>query len=292
VLAVPLVTPEGRAAVSAWWSDPARIGTDAPDLLDDASRSLALAIEREALEAAHQETEALRRSHAHQRTFLSRLSHELRTPLTAIQGYASSLNQPDVTWDADAQHRFLELIVSESARLGRLVGDLLDSSAIDTGLLRLHCDWCDVGLVIEAAAACVAPAAIAVDPAVGPVWADHDRLEQVFVNLLENAARHGGTGPARVRVDPGPTGYVEVRVIDDGPGIPAELADAVFHAERAPALAAGHGLGLPIARGIVEAHGGTLEIEPVSFGASLMVRLPTEPGRPGAPPVRGSASDA
>ena len=105
--------------------------------------------------ASNQETEALRRAHDHQRTFLSRVSHELRTPLTAIHGYASSLNQTDVTWDDDAQRRFLDLIVAESGRMGRLVADLLDSSAIDSGVLRLQNDWCDLALVIDAAIACL-----------------------------------------------------------------------------------------------------------------------------------------
>ena len=86
-----------------------------------------------------------------QQEFLSRLNHELRTPLTAIQGYASTLRQPDVSWDESSQQRFLDSIASESARMARLVGDLLDFSAIDSGILRLLPDWCDLGLVLEAA---------------------------------------------------------------------------------------------------------------------------------------------
>jgi signal transduction histidine kinase len=139
--------------------------------------------------------------------------------------------------------------------------------------------------VIEAAAACVGPASVTVDPRVGPVWGDHDRLEQVFVNLLENAVRHGaGAAPVRVTVAPGPNAEpdgdtVAVRVIDRGPGIPAALTEAVFHGERGPTLATGHGLGLPIARGIVEAHGGTIVVEPGGPGATLLVILPVEPAR-------------
>ena len=98
---------------------------DAAALLEDAAHSLRLALEREEAWLAHQEAAALRRSQELQRGFLSRLSHELRTPLTAIRGYASSLLQTDVTWDADSQHRFLTRIAAESARLGRLVDDLL-----------------------------------------------------------------------------------------------------------------------------------------------------------------------
>ena len=127
--------------------------------------------------------------------FLSRLSHELRTPLTAIRGYASSLLASDVTWDDQSKPRFLNRIEGESSRLGRLVGDLLDFSAIESGLLRLQQDWCDLPLVIAAAVSCLHPdgaeaVTVSCPPEIGPLWADHDRLEQVFVNLLDNALRH------------------------------------------------------------------------------------------------------
>ena len=282
VVAAPLVLPDGRGVLTAWWADPARLVSDSFDLLDDAARSIRLAIERDALDVAHQEAEALRRSHHHQRVFLSRISHELRTPLTAIHGYASSLNQTDVTWDDEAQHRFLDLIVTESARMGRLVADLLDSSALDSGVLRLQSDWCDLALVIEAAAACMpdggATVSLDVDPSVGPLWGDHDRLEQLFVNLLENATRHGqGEDGIEIAVSTRDD-EVLIRVRDHGPGIPAGLAEVVFQPSvRGDSLAAGRGLGLAIARGIVEAHGGRIVVEPVPAGACLLVTLPIEP---------------
>ena len=119
---------------------------------------------------AHQEAITLRRSQELQRGFLGWLSHELRTPLTAIKGYASSLLQPDVTWDTSSQQRFLTRIATESSRLGRLVDDLLDFSAIESGILRLQNDWCEIPLVIDAALACLPPAsatAIEVDCAAG-----------------------------------------------------------------------------------------------------------------------------
>src|SRR5262249_58373641 len=90
--------------------------------MEDAAHSLRLGLEREEAGLAHQEAAALRRSGELQRGFLSRMSHELRTPLTAIRGYASSLMQPDVTWDGDSQRRFLDRIAAESAPLGRLAG--------------------------------------------------------------------------------------------------------------------------------------------------------------------------
>ncbi|HWW54170.1 MAG TPA: ATP-binding protein, partial [Acidimicrobiales bacterium] len=285
VLAVPIAAPEGRAVLTAWWADVSRLSNDALDLLDDAARSIRLALEREALERANAEAASLRRSQRLQRDFLSRLNHELRTPLTAIQGYASTLRQQDVSWDISSQERFLDSIASESARMGRLVGDLLDFSAIDSGTLRLLPDWCDLGLVLEAARRCVADipgSLIEIDDKADlpPVWGDHDRLEQVFVNLLDNAVRHG-TGLTKVNVtatlDPGGD-TVTVRVIDDGRGIDAELARRAFlpH-QRGSTTAPGAGLGLAIARGIVDAHGGTIRLEPVADGTTVSVTLLVEP---------------
>ena len=193
--------PSRRPAACPRWS-PGGGGSppaDSAALLEDAAHSLRLALEREEAWLAIQETAALRRSRELQRGFLSRLSHELRTPLTAIKGYASSLLQPDVTWDAESQQRFLTRIAAESSRLGRLVDDLLRFSAIESGILQLQRDWCDIPLVLDAAIACLPPSGallVGVHCAAGlpAIWADHDRLEQVFVNLLTNAVGHNPPG--------------------------------------------------------------------------------------------------
>jgi signal transduction histidine kinase len=280
-------------------------------LLEDAANSLRLALEREEAAHAHQEAAALRRSQELQRGFLSRLSHELRTPLTAIRGYASSLMQPDVTWDRDSQQRFLDRIAAESARLGRLVDDLLDFSAIESGIMRLQPDWCDIRLVIEAAIACLPPASaeavsLSYDAELPVVWADHDRMEQVFVNLLNNAVRHNPPG-TRVRVtansgEQGASEQVVISVLDDGAGMPPELADAPFEPAHRPGpghgtgngsngsngnswtngsssrKTAGAGLGLSIAEGIVQAHGGRIELTALRKGTCFSVYLPVEAG--------------
>jgi ABC-type multidrug transport system ATPase subunit/nitrogen-specific signal transduction histidine kinase len=302
-LSVTFGTPDGRTVLLAGWRDCTR-PDDATDLLEDAANSLRLALERERAVLAQQEAMALRHSRELQRTFLRRLSHELRTPLTAITGYATSLLQQDVTWDADSQQRFLSRISAESARLGRLVNDLLDFSTIESGILRLNSDWCDIPLVLDAAVAVLPPEAASqvtvVDaPGLPAIWADHDRLEQVFVNLLGNALGHNPPG-TKVTVAAslssldganGP-GAVVVRVSDDGDGLPPELARAVTEAagRRDPrwhdVLAAdtirprrrgsGAGLGLSIASGIVAAHGGRLELEPAECGTCFLVTLPVE----------------
>jgi signal transduction histidine kinase/ABC-type multidrug transport system ATPase subunit len=281
-LAVTFSAPGGPSVLLASW----RAGppsSEATVLVEDAAHSFRLALEREQAGIALQEATALRRSQELQRDFLSRLSHELRTPLTAIRGYATSLLQPDVTWDTESQHRFLTRIAAESTRLGRLVDDLLDFSVIELGILRLQPDWCDIKLVVEAAAALQPPeGAQMVDvwcaPDLPPVWADHDRLEQVFVNLLANAVVHNPPGtPVRVRAEPAGAGWVVVTVTDDGIGLPPEVAAAPFEPRRrSRARTAGPGLGLSIARGIVAAHGGLLAVTPAPSGASFGVRLPVE----------------
>ncbi len=269
-------------------------------LMEDAANSLRLALEREEAAHAHQEAAALRRSRELQRGFLSRLSHELRTPLTAIKGYASSLMQPDVTWDRDSQQRFLDRIAAESARLGRLVDDLLDFSAIESGIMRLQRDWCDIRLVLEAAIACLprdnaASVSLTCDAGLPVVWADHDRMEQVFVNLLNNAFGHNPPGTrVQVTAESGPAEVV-IKVIDDGLGMPPELAAAPFEPARRPRATAtattspsasmsngggrksiGAGLGLSIAKGIMQAHGGRLELTSPPKGTCFSVYLPVE----------------
>ena len=230
---VTFAAPGGPAALVARW-ERAAPPPDVSALLEDAAHSLRLALEREEAGVAHQETLTLRRSQDLQRGFLGRLSHELRTPLTAIRGYASSLLQPDVTWDAESQQRFLARIAAESSRLGRLVNDLLDFSAIESGILRLQSDWCDIPLVLDAAVACLPPASapqieVNCEPGLPVVWADHDRLEQLFVNLLTNALGHNPPG-TRVLVTAGTDGpgAITVSVADNGRGMAAELMLAPF----------------------------------------------------------------
>jgi signal transduction histidine kinase len=304
MLAVPFVAPAGPAVLLASFGEDG-VDDEEAALIEDAAHSLRLALEREEAGFAHQEAAALRRSRELQRGFLSRLSHELRTPLTAIRGYASSLMQPDVTWDGESERRFLGRIAAESARLGRLVDDLLDFSAIESGVMRLQHDWCELSLVVEAAVSCLPrewTGSVSVDcePALPAVWADHDRLEQLFVNLLTNALRHNppGTSVAIAARDHGTE--VEITVADDGIGFPSELAAAPFDsARRNRARSAGAGLGLSIARGIVEAHRGRIDLLKApdgvpAAGAAFRIRLPVEAtgsAEASDPPLIASGAD-
>ncbi|NDL55784.1 ATP-binding cassette domain-containing protein [Phytoactinopolyspora mesophila] len=279
VAGLPL--PEGQGILISQWADQAEPGRDRLELLDDARRSLALALEREGLERARREATAARRSQHLQRELLQQLSHELRTPLTAIRGYGSTLLQPDLTWDAASVERFLTAITTESARMERLVDDLLDSSAIESGVLSLRRDWTDLRLVLEAARSCVPDRdriRIRAADDLEPIWADHDRLEQVFVNLLENAVRHGDPhGEVRVTAARGvASATMEVLISDDGDGVPPDVVDRLFEPRVRHKESTGAGLGLSIARGITEAHGGSCELLPGS-PTTFRVTVPIEP---------------
>jgi len=291
ILATRVSAPDGPLTLLAAWSEAAGVpDADAEALLTDAARSLQLALERETSERARREAAALRRTQDLQREFLSRLSHELRTPLTAIHGYADSLLQTDVEWDQESQTRFLSRITIESARLGRLVTDLLDVSAIDSNVLRLQHDWCDLPLIIDAARGClpmdVGQRVHVTTAQVPAVWADHDRLEQVLVNLMDNAIRHnppatsvwvGVAQPAR--------GTVTVSVSDDGVGLPVGVEEVLERPKERQSPTSGAGLGLSIAYAIVAAHGGTLRLERLPRGTCWHVDLPVATGESTTDPV-------
>ena len=188
-----------------------------------------------------------------------------------------------MTWDEESEQRFLTRIAAESARLGRLVDDLLRFSAIESGVLQLQRDWCDIPLVLDAAIACLPPSGAQLVgvrcPADLPaIWADHDRLEQVFVNLLDNAVGHNPAGTrvmvTAALVDPD---TVLVNVADNGPGMPADVAQAPFEPmRRHRSPGSGSGLGLSIARGIVQAHGGRMELVQPAQGTCFRICLPVE----------------
>ena len=290
---VPVVGPAGTSAIiSIRREDLESPSSDELDLLGLYAGYAGAALERLDAEEAQREAAALRRSRELQREFLSRLSHELRTPLTAIGGYASSLLAPDIVWDDESQQRFLEHIATESARLGRLVEDLLDFSAIESGVMRMQLDWCELELIIEAAIACLPEAwrssiSLAQAAPMPVVWADHDRLEQVFVNLLSNALMHNPPGTeVTISIQDTEASQVEIVVGDNGSGLPESLRDAPFDSTSRPrSQTAGAGLGLSITRGIVEAHAGVIDAVSGASGTSFRIVLPVDAPQAPAEPL-------
>jgi PAS domain S-box-containing protein len=202
--------------------------------------------------------------------FLATLSHELRTPLNAILGYARMLRSGILK--ADRHNLALETVERNATTLTQMVEDVLDVSRIAAGKIRLHIQAVDLPAVVRDALATVAPAAEAkgvrlqsvLEPDVGRVSGDPDRLQQVIWNLLSNAVKftpRGGRVQLRLqRVN----SHVELSVSDTGIGIREEFVPHLFERFRqgdstTTRAHGGLGLGLAIARRIVELHGGRIE---------------------------------
>ena len=253
---------------------------------------------REQTEAADRiraEAEAERLRH----TLLSSVSHDLRTPLVAITGAATALTREGAL-DVETRRDLLDTIAEESHRLNRRVTNLLDMTRLEAGPLRLNREWLPVEEVVGSALARtepLLPAARVLTSLAGDlplVSVDALLVEQVLVNLLENAARYGGPA-ARVHVGArAEPGAVLVEIRDDGPGLPAGGEERVFEKfHRGSALQHGFGLGLAICRAIVTAHGGRIWAENASpRGAVFRFTLPVREAPPAGVPVTGDDDGA
>ena len=226
--------------------------------------------------------------------FISVASHELRTPLTSLRGHVQLLLrqlQRDGTLDIRRLMRGLGTIDAQSARLSRLVSQLLDLSRLEAGKLRLERRDTDLtGLVT----ALVADARVRTDRhditvrAAEPVRASVDalRLEQVLTNLLDNAIRYSPEGGAiDIELSRPSAGRVQFAVRDHGLGIPPEKRGQIFdlfYQAHTGGAGSGLGLGLYVSREIVELHGGEIHVEfPPDGGTRFVVRLPVEGAEPG-----------
>jgi len=227
--------------------------------------------------------------------FMSSVTHELRTPLTSIRALSEMLLD-DPKMDIADRMRFLRIVVSETERLTRLVNQVLDLAKIESGLAEWHNSDIDMKALVEHAVEATRQVFLdrgakleVVLPEQAPhLRADHDRLLQVMLNLLSNAAKFVPKSEGRVRVELVSTDHeVRVTVQDNGPGITPEFMPSVFDKFRQGGgqqdRPQGTGLGLPISRQIIEHFGGRMWAESTpGQGATLIFTLPlrtTEAGR-------------
>ncbi len=226
-------------------------------------------------------TERLAEANALERNFLMTVSHELRTPLTAIRGHVDALSE-GLAEDADAREASLEVIRTETDRLARLVGDLLDLAKLEANRFALVEEEIDVGRLLEQAyQGFVEEArrrAISYEREVADaplVVSDGDRLLQIVSNLLENAFEwtpDGGSVTLGLEQRRG--GLVAISVADSGPGIPPGERERIFRPFWSR-NGQGTGLGLPIARELAQALGGDLELETaLGNGSRFVLVLP------------------
>jgi len=235
--------------------------------------------------------------------FLGLVSHELREPLTAVKGSADTLLEEGDRLDRAEMREFHRIIAEQARHMRGLIGDLLDAGRIDSGTLSVAPEPSKLAGVVERARSTFLGAGgrhpVLVDlPANLPlVMVDRQRIVQVLNNLFANAARHAPeSSPIRVAAASAEA-HVAVSVSDEGRGVSAELLPTLFsrHAAGAKGATAGHGLGLAICKGLVEAHGGRIRAESPGPGrgttVTFTIPVAGEPGAEAAGPPRAADRD-
>ncbi len=231
-----------------------------------------------------------------QRTaLLAAVGHDLRTPLAGIKAGVSSLRQTDVAWSEEERSELLATIEDCADQLGAVVGNLLDASRLEAGALAVRLDAVALDEVVSSALLSLpAHDRFTVDVAedLPHVRADRGLLQRVLVNVFDNAVRHGGgDDPIEVVAYAGAES-AKVEVIDHGPGVTAERAEAIFEpfGSRGDTRSSGVGLGLAVARGFLEAMGGGIVADDTDGGGLTMrIRLPLDSAQGPSDPVARSA---
>ena len=217
--------------------------------------------------------------------FISSVSHELRTPLTAINGWGETLLE-DESNDVQQLKRGVQIMVKESRRLTNMVEELLQFSRLEDGRFTLQVEDTDLQAELEDAIFTyrelfrqdgIQLEYEAGDELLPAIMGDPERLKQVFCNVLDNAAKHGGSGKRIMTSIAREGSYQVIRIRDFGPGIPAEELPFVkqkFY--KGSSKARGSGIGLAVCDEIVKLHGGTFEIGNAEGGGAVVtIRLPS-----------------
>ena len=282
----------GLGVLAVYPKDPRKLhDVERLQLLRALASQTALALERCRLdaeaEAARMDVEAERARSA----LLSSVSHDLRTPLSAITGAASSLRDDAGTLSEHTRRVLADTISEEAQRLNRLIGNLLEMTRLESGAVRMHKEWHSLEEVVGAALARLdaslgdRPVRLALAPDLPLVPLDDVLFEQVISNLVENANKFAPAGREIDIVAAVEGRELRLEVADRGPGLkPGEERRVFdkFYRGTDHAGPPGFGLGLTVCRGIVEAHGGTIEAASrPGGGAVITVRLPLV----GEPPV-------
>ena len=223
-------------------------------------------------------------------TFVSNVSHELKTPLTSIRMYAELLSEKRIK-DPEKQTHYLNVIVSESQRLTRLVNNVLDFSRLEQGRKKYHLTELELSdflkCTIEDHRLRIQQAGLQLTEEItehhATTQTDRDVIEQVLLNILDNAIKYASGGGELLIAAEKTNGWYEIRVKDRGPGVPTAHQEKIFEKfhrvdDSLTAKQPGTGLGLSIARRILRDLGGELAYEKRKHGGScFVIRIPVEP---------------
>ena len=291
-LYLPLQAPRGPVGVLGV-RPPDGHAFDAPDQLhqlETFSNQTALAIERAQLADEAQDAQVRIETERLRSSLLSSVSHDLRTPLATITGAASTILESGSQLDAQARQELLESVREEAERLNRLVQNLLEMTRLESGALQLHREWHPLEEVIGAALSRLGKklsgrrvhTSVPSDLPLVPI--DDVLVEQVLVNLLDNAIKYTpAESPIRIMAT-STDEAVTVEIADHGPGLPRGEEDRIFEKfyRAQPDRGRGSGLGLAICQGIVKAHGGRIWAQNLpEGGVAFLFTLP----RVGTPPA-------
>src|SRR5262249_37013634 len=253
----------------------------------------ALAIERANLANEAQDAQVRIETERLRNSLLSSVSHDLRTPLATITGAISTILDGGTRLDSQTRHELLESVREEAERLNRLVQNLLEMTRLESGALQLRKEWHPLEEVIGAALnrpgkrLADRRVSTSLPPDLPLVPIDDVLVEQVLVNLLDNALKYTPPGsPIRI-IATATDRAITVEIADRGPGLPPGEEEKVFEKfyQGEPAAGRGAGLGLAISRGVVRAHGGRIWAQNLPECAAAPV--PRRPrGRPPPPPAR------
>jgi signal transduction histidine kinase len=219
--------------------------------------------------------------------FLGSVSHELRTPMTAIKGYVDLLSDLEASTISEAGRKYLSIINTNIRRLLGLANDLIDLSRIEVGEIALYREWTQLEPIIEAAVDTVRQEFekrdltldVHIEPALPDLYMDRHRITQVLLNLLTNAYKYTPQGGACMKVSHNSHG-VTIEVSDTGVGLTEQELGHLFErffrsGNEVVQKAGGSGLGLTIARSMVELHGGTISVESeYNRGTTFTINLP------------------
>ena len=257
-----LITPEQQKLMEAW------------------AALAAIAIERVRLTEKAREATLVLESDRLRTALLNSISHELRTPLASIMGSASTLLESDSLYSADERHELLESITDGSKRMNLILSNLLDTARIESGMMKLKYDWCDIEDVIGTALQHLSEQVenrrleINIREGIPLLQGDCVLLGQVVLNLVDNALKYS-PADSSIEIQASSTNEeLTVSVADHGIGIPAtdmeKIFDKFYRVQHGESSIPGTGLGLSICKSIVEAHGGKIWASNRSEGGAVI----------------------
>ncbi|MBP2636540.1 MAG: kdpD 3 [Firmicutes bacterium] len=269
-LYIPLKTTDSIVGILGVHIQEKNVLPEEKRLIDAWTGLAAIALERVKLAEKAREAALLLESDKLRTALFNSISHELKTPLASIIGSVSTLVEAEAVYSKAARQELLETIQDGAARMERIIANLLDTARLESGMMQLKIDWCDIEDIIGTSLNRLKESTkhysltITMPPTIPMLKADCVLLEQVLINLIDNAMKYSPPGSTiLISAVPQETAVV-ISVSDNGVGIPEEDLNKVFdkfYRIQQPKHISGTGLGLSICKGIVETHGGRIWAE-------------------------------